>query len=176
MISMQNWQIALKPAPLETPPERLELIASWLNNKSHMRFSEQRHAHHSIESVERYRLSFDQANSLLWDIFIVDGNTFVGTISAMIDEPNKIADMGVLIGPMYTKLGIGFEAWRMVMRHLKTRADCITAGMMQDNIVMRRICDKAGMQPSGFQLNRFLYGGRREAAFFYQWVRNDEKY
>lgn len=181
MIEMkkEGW-VKLVRAKVDGSKESYEIakdVAIWLNDKLHMKYSEQRHKDHSPPSVIRYRESFDQVNNLLWDIRYdnihhVAHNRFIGTLSAYIDEPNKRAEMGILIAPGFRGHGNGTEAWRLAMRYLETRVDVIEAGMMFGNTGMRKICERCGMEPAGFILDHFIYEGQREGCFFYRWKRS----
>lgn len=152
--------------------EDCEQIAGWLNNKEHMRYSEQRHKVHTARTVEIYRKNFDQIDNLLWDIHLLGANDeLIGTITAYVDPPNRRADLGILISPMYAGGGYGTRAWRMAMGYLRKRVDVIGAGMMLDNKAMRRICEKGGMEPAGFIVDQFLLNGEREPCMFFKWKR-----
>lgn len=166
-LAMESDRVRLIPAEMD--PKKVDQIVGWLNNKEHMQFSEQRHTEHSYSSVKYYRQDHDQVDSLLWDIHAA--NEFIGTLTAYIDQPNKRADMGILIGPEFADTGYGGEAWKLAMRYLQTRADVITAGMMLDNIAMRRICERSGMEAAGFILDYFVYDNKRQGCLFYRWKR-----
>ena len=140
-----------------------------------MQYSEQRHKEHTTLSILRYRLDHDQTNRLLWDIYLtgatVEGEDtlgFAGTITAYIDEANKRADMGIMIFPIFSGMGYGAEAWKLVMEHVFTRVPTIFAGMMASNRGMRRICEKAFMCECGRIPGYFVLNDKREDAIFYR--------
>lgn len=135
--------------------ERLETMAEWLNDPEVVRYSEQRHRQHDWESQLQYILETP-------DVFreIHAGDRFIGTISAHIDRPNSVADVGILIGDksVWGK-GYGTEAWIAFCNALfESGIRKIEAGTMAANIGMTRIFLKSGMTFEGFRDNHFDLG------------------
>jgi [ribosomal protein S5]-alanine N-acetyltransferase len=168
-----SFELDLRLVDHESPTDEVktkyELVALWLNNKEHMRYSEQRHKIHTFKTVFEYRLNFDSSQHFLWDIYRLPESYLVGTITAHIDAPNRRAELGILIGPEFGQCGYGAFAWQRVMDYMKPRVDVIEAGFMLDNIGMKKICEKCGMRPSGFMIDHFILDGKREACLFYAW-------
>lgn len=142
-----------------------------------MQYSEQRHKNHDYLSVKCYRQVHDQNSKLLWDIFANSMTRdmackpvqyFAGTVTAYIDEPNRRADMGMLIIPEFAGQGYGLAAWKLAMGHVYTRVPRIFAGMMAHNRGMRRVCEKSGMCESGRIPDYFQFNGQPEDAVFYR--------
>ena len=138
---------------LET--ERLKLInftdemisneyLSWLNDKSLMKFSEQRHKTHDFDSSLKYLNSFKGSDNLFLGIFTKKNNIFIGTITAYLDKHNSVVDFGILIGSSKAKSkGYGLEAWKALTEfYLKFPVRKITAGTMASNKGMIAICEK----------------------------------
>jgi [ribosomal protein S5]-alanine N-acetyltransferase len=171
MIEMHNDRVKLlRGQTLGIDTDLIERVCGWLNDKEHMRFSEQRHKTHTSQSMIEYRKGFDQVTSLLWDIYYnLNDGYHIGTISAYIDEPNKRAEMGILIGPKYCGFGLGTSAWTLAMRYLQSRVEAIFAGMMLENIGMQKICKHCDMVPAGFVFDYFILENHRESALFYKW-------
>lgn len=134
--------------PLDEQPD-------WLNDPRNTVYSEQRHYEHDKRSCAEYI----QTCSLFWGIQEIDSGEWIGTISARIDEPNEIADLGILIHWEYTGRGYAREAWAKVCDHLLNGTNQlrkIEAGMMATNHPMRNLCEKTGMFYEGERKNHFL--------------------
>jgi RimJ/RimL family protein N-acetyltransferase len=136
-------------------------LIGWLNDKALMRYSEQRHQQHTVATQRFYIRRAREEHILLWAIKHAAGNNMVGTISAHIDEINKRADMGVLIGGQYGGCGYATEAWTAVMTWLlNDRVRKVEAGAMADNGQMIRIMQKVGMRYEGCRIAHFWREGR----------------
>jgi len=129
----------------------------WLNNKSLMQFSEQRHNNHTIKTCKDYYRSFSNSDNLLYAILNAKTNEHVGNINAYIDSSNKVADMGIIIGK--TRCGYGYLAWKEMIRILllKKRMRKITAGAMAINKPMIKIFKKSGMEYEYTKTKHFIY-------------------
>lgn len=152
---------------LEAPfPDRLltDRYVSWLNDPTLMRFSEQRHRTHTLESCRAFVRGFDSGPNRLWAIeAVTDGLGHIGNITAMIDPNNSLADVGILIGaPAAKGRGYGLEAWTAVLDFLLKDLGLrkVTAGCIADNIPMRRIMERSGMRMDGRRERHFLVEGR----------------
>jgi RimJ/RimL family protein N-acetyltransferase len=118
----------------------------WLNDPEIVRFSEQRHRRHDIESCRTYVDSFDHLDAHLWAICTSEGS-HVGNISAHRDLPNCTVDVGILIGEksMHGR-GFGTQAWRAVCDWLiASGARKVTAGAMEVNLPMLKVFERCGM-------------------------------
>lgn len=126
----------------------------WLNDPRNTKYSEQRHYEHDRRTCAEYV----QNCSMFWGIQEVDTGEWIGTISAHIDEPNEIADIGILIHWEYAGKGYGKEAWAEVCDFLldKRRLRKVEAGCRADNAAMRKLCESTGMFLEGERKNHFL--------------------
>ena len=156
---------------IETPrlflaPYRASMVVhrhiGWLNSKEGMKYSEQRHHVHTLETQHEYLNRFP-VHSHIWLIIARDPQAHIGTITAHIDPFNKTANMGVMIGePSYRGKGYATEAWREVMDFLwASDIEKIEAGMMMTNGPMVAVCTKAGMIIEGYQSRHFLVDNKR---------------
>lgn len=127
---------------------------SWLSDPKITQYSEQRHKRHSVASQCEYIESF-----YFPDVFraIMLSGQMIGTITARVDRPNKVAEMGILIGDaMKWGHGFGTEAWLGLMDNLFSMGiRKIEAGCMEINQPMLKIFIKSSMKKEG----------RREAHF-----------
>ena len=142
---------------------------AWLRDPIVTRFSEQRHAAHTLSTQLRYVNTFP---GFLWGIHLVSTNEHIGNISAALDLPNKIADIGILIGELTATLhGFGTEAWLTATNWLLSSDGAgirkLEAGCMANNIGMRKILEKTSFKYEGERLNHFLFEGSPIGLVFY---------
>ncbi|WP_204106205.1 MULTISPECIES: GNAT family N-acetyltransferase [Spirulina sp. CCY15215] len=155
---------------LET--ERLQLIpfsqqyctpryVDWLNDPIVMRYSEQRHVNHSLESCQNYYRSFIGTPHYFWAIVSRDRELgHIGNANAYIDTHNKIADIGIMIGEKNLwGQGYGLEVWKILCSYLLDRLKLrkVTAGAIASNIPMLSLMKKAGMVEEGRRLRHYLW-------------------
>lgn len=160
------------PEPLVTARLRLEpfgdqhlsdTYVGWLNDPAVVRYSEQRHRQHTLETCRAFAESFADSADCLWAIAIADSAQHVGNIAAYIDGANGVADVSIMIGDRATwGHGIGLEAWKAVCDYLLRRPDIrkVTAGTMASNTGMLAIMRKAGMIDDGRRADHYLLDGR----------------
>ena len=133
---------------------------SWLNNPDVVRYSEQRHRHHTLESCQAYFSSFAEGENEF--IAILEKSLdykHIGNLSTAVDLPNSVADISIMIGePDAWGNGYGLEAWSLMMEHLFTdlKIRKVTAGTMSVNKPMLAIMKASGMQFDGRRVNQFL--------------------
>jgi len=131
-------------------------IVGWLNNPLVVRFSEQRHHRHTVETQKDY-ISHMICEGVYRVIYYED--KLIGTISAHLDDHNRVANVGIMIGD-HSKwgLGLGHEAWNVFCDALlKTNIRKIEAGCMICNRSMMNICSKYGMMEEALLEDHFLY-------------------
>lgn len=130
----------------------------WLNDKEVVRFSEQRHKTHTLESCLAYWQSLKNSPSLFWAIE-TKAKVHIGNITAHFDIANGSADIGILIGnkSCWGK-GYGQEAFSTVCEFLLEHASIrkVTAGTMAWNVGMRKVMAKSGMIEDGIRKRHFL--------------------
>lgn len=126
---------------------------SWLNDPEVVRFSQQKHRQHTLDSCRSYVDSM--RGSPFWAIE-VDGQ-HVGNISVAVDYHNEAADISILIGERAIwGQGYGLQAWQAAvasMRQMGSRL--ITGGCMATNKGMLRVMEKAEMKPYFVRKNYF---------------------
>lgn len=134
----------------------------WLNDPNVVKYSEQRHRTHSIESCSTYVASFRDGPNRLWAI---ETATYghVGNIAATVDMPNRVADLAIMVGEQRVQgKGAGTAAWISAMRQLYEEFGIrkITAGTMAENQAMLAIFSKSGMEIEGCRKAQFILDGR----------------
>ena len=135
----------------------------WLRDPDVVKYSEQRHLYHNLETQASY-VTHASLRGHLWIVMLKDG-TEIGTIGVEVDKHNLVGNMGVLIGEksMWGH-GYGTEAWKTVMDYcfkgLELRK--VECGTMLANIGMRRTATKCGMEPEGARLSHFILDGETQ--------------
>lgn len=151
MTTITSPRLSLKK--YDFSPDRLRTMVGWLNDPEVMRYSEQRHKHHTEETQQQYIQDGP-------DVFreIHAGDRFIGTITASIDRPNSVADVGILIGEKSLwGRGYGTEAWIALCNHLfVNQIRKIEAGAMNINSGMIAIFQKSGMHFEGYRNSHFI--------------------
>ncbi len=136
---------------------------AWLNDPEVVRYSEQRHRQHTIESCRQFVASFGDSPHLLWAIELSEpAGLHVGNIAVYVDGPNSIADVTILIGERSAwGKGIGQEAWDAVCQYLLDTLSVrkITAGTLAANHGMLAIMRRARMQDDGRRTAHYLVDG-----------------
>lgn len=138
--------------------EAIEDSEEYLNDPILMKYSEQRHGHHTAEMMEQYVKSFDHHNDHIWRIS-TPGWQAVGTITARRDVNNKIANLGILVWSQGS--GFGTRAWQIVSDWLLSDGiRKIEAGTMAANGAMLRIFERTGMHYEAKIKDHFLLDGK----------------
>jgi RimJ/RimL family protein N-acetyltransferase len=172
------------PAVLRTPlltlapfgAEHLsQRYVSWLNDPEVVRHSEQRHRAHSLESCRAYVESFADSPSGLWAMLTRQGG-HVGNVTATVDAPNAVAELGILIGERsHWGRGLATQAWTALADHIFRARGLrkLVAGAMAENAAMLRVAEKLGMRQDGRRARHFLLDGREVDAVLFALFRED---
>jgi len=130
----------------------------WLNDKSAMRFSNQRFQTHTRSSCERYLASFRNTSNQFLAIHNRQKN-LVGTMTLYFQEMHGTVDLGIMIGPEHTGQGIGSRAWLTVVTFLEEDKNIrkITAGCTSSNTSMIKLAEKSGMTLEGRRLRQEIH-------------------
>lgn len=139
-----------------------------LNDKHHMRFSEQRRKHHSRHSQEEYIHSANN-NLLLLDLRRHQQTLkSIGSMSCHLDHDNKRVDLGIMIVPAECGKDYAREAWQAVMLDWLCRDYKVEGGCMASNFAMRDIMYRNMMVLEGTRVGHFLLeNGTRADAVCY---------
>lgn len=137
---------------------------AWLNDKEAMRYSEQRHRAHTLDSCLIYARSFENSPNYFWAIVAHDPSLgHIGNMTATVDLPNRVADLAIMIGePRARGHGFGLEAWQRACQFLLREAGMrkVSAGTMATNIPMLKVMQAAGMIEEGRRMRHFLVDGQ----------------
>lgn len=129
----------------------IQKMVVWLNDVEVVKYSQQRHQHHTLATQTAYIASF-KAPDVFKEIYYND--ELIGTITAAVDPYNSVADVGIMIGKEYWGRGFGAEAWKLFCHSLPQRK--IEAGCDHRNFAMIKICEDFRMIEEGRKLNRFV--------------------
>jgi RimJ/RimL family protein N-acetyltransferase len=139
-----------------------ETYVAWLNDPEVVRFSEQRHRTHSLESCRAYFESFSGRDDLFLAIVTGEG-VHIGNITVVVDRNNNTADVAIMIGDRnYWGRGLGQEAFRIVVDTLLQDHGIrkVTAGTMEANAAMLKAFEHAGMEVEARRRGQYLLNGR----------------
>ena len=150
---------------------------SWLNDSEVTRYSRHRSVTHTIKSCRDYYLSFRDSPNYLWAIETLNGDSLhVGNINAYIDEPNSIADIGILIGEK-TKWGRGYasEAWIAICNYLFTIENIrkITASTLSANKSMLNLARQVKMSEDGRRVRQIIFEGKEVDVINFAYYREE---
>jgi ribosomal-protein-alanine N-acetyltransferase len=141
-----------------------ERYVGWLNDEQTVRYSEQRHHTHTLESCRAYAQSFVNSPNYFWAIFADNPSLgHIGNITATVDVPNRVAELAILIGDFRARgQGFGLEAWQRACRFLLDDSGMrkVAAGSMEINEPMLKIMRKSGMVEEGRRRRQFLVDGK----------------
>jgi ribosomal-protein-alanine N-acetyltransferase len=134
---------------------------SWLNDLEVVRFSEQRHRVHTLESCREYMKSFIGTPNYFWAM-VTKSNEFghIGNMNAFVDINNGVADIGILIGERGAwRKGYGSEAWIAVCNYLLEEANIrkVTGGTLSINTAMLGVMHHAGMVADGHRTRQCIF-------------------
>jgi ribosomal-protein-alanine N-acetyltransferase len=139
-----------------------EQYVNWLNDPEVVRFSENRHRPHTVESCRQYLHSFGGTDNRFWAVLRAEaGLEHIGNMNAYVDKANQLADVGILIGEKSCwGKGYGLEAWLGVCDYLFRQAGMrkVSAGALCTNRSMLSIMHRAGMVEDGRRRRHCMVG------------------
>lgn len=155
-MAIDTNRLSLKPF---TPEMATEKYAGWLRDSEVVRYSEQRHRRHSLETCRSFVASIDHERAHMWAILA--DREHIGNVTAHRDLPNNTADVGILIGERSAwGKGCGAEAYGAVTDWLLSNGcRMVTGGTMEANIGMIRVFEKCGFTIDGVRPGYFLLDG-----------------
>ena len=173
--------------PIET--KRLQIVTfsehhltkryvSWLNDPEVVKYSEQRHRHHTLESCREYYESFKCSENLFLAIELKDNARHIGNMNVYMDSPNGLADIGIMLGDR-SEWGKGYasEAWNAVLNYLLEDLNIrkVTAGTMACNKAMLKVMERSGMTPDGIRKRQMLVDDGKTVNLIFYAIFNHKK-
>lgn len=136
----------------------------WLADPEVVRWSEQRHDQHTLESCRDYQESFRGTPDMSFAIVAKDPVLgHIGNLTVHVQESHGLADIGILLGERNAwGRGYGGEAWGAVMRALLAEPGMrkVTGGCVAENLAMAMIMRRCGMLEDGRRVRHYVYDGR----------------
>ena len=141
-----------------------QAYVNWLNDPEVVRFSEQRHQTHTLESCTHYFNQQQEGENLFLAIESLEEpvQEHIGNIGIALDKVNRYADISILIGEKtFWGKGIAFEAIKGVIAYLRQEENIyqISCGTMSCNTGMIKVMEKLGMKPKTTIPNRYVVKG-----------------
>jgi RimJ/RimL family protein N-acetyltransferase len=140
-----------------------ERYVSWLNDHEIVRYSEQRHRTHTIESCREFMNSFENTPHHFWAVSVVDNNLgHIGNMNTYVDKVNGVADVGILIGDTGAwGQGYATEAWTAICSYQleKVKIRKVTAGTISPNEAMLKLMKRTGMKDDGCRVKQYIWEG-----------------
>lgn len=123
-----------------------ENYLSWLNDKTHLRYSSQRLAIHTVDSSIKYLETFKSTSNHF--MLIVFKKIPIGTCTLYFSDDGKSVDIGILIAPLHSGNGHGLRVWKILLNMIKKMSSVcqVTAGTHNQNLAMLRIFEQSGMK------------------------------
>jgi len=166
---MNNLPIFIEPNKLRiidfTEKHITQTYIGWLNDKEIVKYSELRHSTHTYESCYQYWKSFYGTAHLFCAIEVFQEGAWmhVGNINSYINEKNKIADIGIIIGEksVWGK-GYGLIVWKAVCNYLfiERKMRKVTGGALSTNKAMLKIMQRVGMIEDGTRVRHYICEGQ----------------
>ncbi len=160
---LRSGRVTLEPFAETLLSER---YAAWLNDPEVVRYSENRHHHHTVESCRDYWKSVIGAGHLLWAVlWNEDEGRHIGNVTAYVDRPNLVADLAIVIGDRGAwGRRLGREAWALAQDWLLGPGGMrkVTAGTMAANVAMRKVMNDTGMKEEGRLFRQYLLDGESQ--------------
>lgn len=141
-----------------------ENYVRWLNDPEVVRYSEQRHRTHTLDSCANYLADMRASGGLFLSIEVLEPVPWhIGNMSVSLDRPNSSADLSIMIGERKA-WGSGYAtvAWNAVIGYLIRDANFrrVTAGTMEVNEPMIRLMVRTGMTIECVRPRYFIWEGQ----------------
>lgn len=132
---------------------------SWLNDREHMRFSDQRHTRHTLDTSLKFLNTFKDTDNLF---LTIKGKNLEkrGTLTIYYDRFNHQANIGILIAPKEVGNGLGTYVMSELPNLLpdRFRLKKVTSGTCELNTAMQKVLQKSGFNEDYRDRASFLYG------------------
>lgn len=140
----------------------------WLNDRQHMRYSNQRFQHHTQTSARAYLGDFDSVRSALLALELRTTRQLAGTATVFASPQHGTADIGILIGSQFQGRGLAREAVGSIADALADRGfRKVTIGTSAKNIGMLRVIEALDFKPDGVKARHELIDGEETDVVYF---------
>jgi ribosomal-protein-alanine N-acetyltransferase len=150
--------------PFDTSRHLTERYVSWLNDLEIVKFSEQRHQYHTLDSCRAFAESFSGSSNHFWAIINkAVPSLHIGNLVSYVDVKNRNTELSILIGePSARGCGLAKEAWCAAIRYAFEGENMrkVFAGTMSENKAMLAVFSRTGMSIECRQARHFILDGR----------------
>lgn len=137
---------------------------SWLKSPEVVKYSENRHRSHDLETCRSYWQGMVAGGHHYWAIELCgDEIQHVGNLTAYCDRFNAISELAIMLGESQVRgKGVGKAVWQGAMDWLLSDGGMrkVHAGTMAVNQPMRRIFQATGMTVEAVRPRHFLWNGQ----------------
>lgn len=141
-----------------------ETYVGWLNDPEVVRYSEQRHRTHTLESARAY---YDEQNESINSVIAIEAleeqPVHIGNMRAFVNEANNFASLSIVLGDKaYWGTGAASRAWNMALDALLDELGfrLVIAATMELNKPMIKLMERSGMVIDAVLPKRFLWEGQ----------------
>ena len=141
-----------------------ERYVSWLNDPDVVRYSEQRHKKHTLQTAIEYHDVQKNTNNYILAIEKTgDELLHVGNLRVLVNTDNNWASLSISVGDKeYWGTGVGSRAWILMLETLLDVMNyrMVIAGTMEVNEPMISLMKRSGMIIDCVLPRRFMWEGR----------------
>lgn len=135
----------------------------WLNDPATVRFSEQRHATHSLASCHDFLKRFQGASPhFFWAMLTRDDGQHIGNVTGTVIPHYRVGEPSILVGERAAHgKGLGTEAYGAVSEFLLGPAGMrkLESGAMATNSAMLAVFRHCGFHEEGRKKRHFVVDG-----------------
>lgn len=145
----------------------LKEIVEWLNDKSHVRFSNQRFLHHTLQSQRSFLESIQNGGHEY--LLGFDDKRLVGTATILHRYPHKTSEVGLIIARDLQGKGYGKKLFGEVCNYAFRNVDVekLRSGCLSVNMPMVKILESCGFKKEAIFKKEEIFEGSRVDTWFY---------
>ena len=143
----------------------------WLNDYEIVKYTESRHAVHTMESLKNFVIHVNNESNYCFAIIDIQSGKHIGNIKiGNIHPMYKYADVGLIIGDKnFHGKGIATEALKLCVEFAfkQLKLHRLYAGIYDVNIGSIKAFEKAGFVREGCEKEKYLFEGKRIDSYIY---------
>lgn len=136
-------------------------VLTWLNDPRHVRFSNQRYFNHTEESQRAYIQSFEESRNLYLGAY--KSKELVGTATMIFHDPNKVAEIGILVSNKKINEGNGTLIMNCILEYIENFFDIVKVrgGCLSCNLAMKKVFEKNGFYKEATLVDEEIFENSR---------------